>query len=254
MTEKRESLESIFLAHLVAIERITGFICHRHGLRGADADDFLSTVKLKLIEDDYCILGKFRGESSLPTFLAVVIAGLFRDYRVKRWGRWRPSATSQSLGESAVILDTLINRDRYSGAEAVQVVMQRSELNEKQVYQLLSKLPMRESLRPAEVSVDAAVGGVNVESADGAEHNLKADERDRVEQTLSSVFEALPSDDRILLKMKFWERMSVADISRIAGIPQKQLYRRLEKIVVSMRNQLLRSGITSEDVRDLFAN
>jgi RNA polymerase sigma factor for flagellar operon FliA len=40
---------------------------------GVEADDFASHPKLKLIEDDYAILRKFQGRSSLRTYLTVVI-------------------------------------------------------------------------------------------------------------------------------------------------------------------------------------
>lgn len=250
--QTRESLESIFISHLPCIERIAGFVTRKHGLQGPDAEDFLSIVKTKLLENDYSILAKFRGESSLPTFLAVVIAGIFRDYRVQRWGRWRPSVTARSMGADAMRLEALINRDMYPVIESVRLVSHTSGLTEKDVHHLLAKLPLREPLRPIEVDVDSPAS--RIEPTQGEFDPMMVEDRQRVENALNAVVEDLPSDDRILLKMKFWENMTVADISRITGMQQKQLYRKLESIGSAIRVKLTGAGVSDEDVRELLAS
>jgi RNA polymerase sigma factor (sigma-70 family) len=246
-----EAVESLFLAHLQRIEKIVAFICSRHGLRGADAEDFSSLVKLKLIENDYAILRKFRQESSLTTYLAVVISSLYRDFRVQRWGRWRPSAMARSYGEDAIRLETLVSRDGYSPIEAVELVARKSSLTEKTLLSLIAKLPVRQRLRPVEVSADAVaveVDAVTIAAPEGYE----LEERSRIEQSLNEAVDSLHSEDRTILKMRFWNGMSVADISKIAGIPQKNLYRRIEKLSASLRIRLKQAGVSPEDVRDLI--
>lgn len=47
------------------------------------AEDLESEVRLRLLEDDYAVLRKHRGDSSLVTCLTVVIANMFRDYRIR---------------------------------------------------------------------------------------------------------------------------------------------------------------------------
>src|SRR5688572_6731090 len=97
-----QSPESLFLDNLSLIERLAGAVARRQGIRGAEVDDFVSGVKLRLVEDDYAVLRKFRGESTLATYLAVVIAMLAREQRVQQLGRWRPSAVARQLGPLAV--------------------------------------------------------------------------------------------------------------------------------------------------------
>jgi hypothetical protein len=43
---------ALFVSQLDVIERVTSFVCSRHHLSSADADDFSSHVKLKIIEGD----------------------------------------------------------------------------------------------------------------------------------------------------------------------------------------------------------
>jgi DNA-directed RNA polymerase specialized sigma24 family protein len=61
--------EELFLSELALIERVIAWVCARRCLRAADAEDFASTVKLRIIENDYEILGRFEGRSSLRTYL-----------------------------------------------------------------------------------------------------------------------------------------------------------------------------------------
>jgi len=59
---------NVFTSELAAIERIIGRVAAQHHLRDADAEDFASHVKMKLIENDYAIVRKFEGRSSCAPF------------------------------------------------------------------------------------------------------------------------------------------------------------------------------------------
>src|SRR5687768_12032688 len=108
----------VYVEHLDAITRIAESLCRRNGIRDADAEDFVSEVKLKLLQDDCAILRKHRGTCSTTTFLTVVIANLFRDHRIKMWGKWRSSAEARRRGDVAVLLEAAVYRDGQSFDEA----------------------------------------------------------------------------------------------------------------------------------------
>ena len=86
-------------------------------------------VRLKLLQDDYAVLRKYRGASSQTTFLTVVISNLFRDHRIKHWGKWRPSAEAKRHGEVAVRLEAAIYRDGQSFEQACGFLAQDGRLN-----------------------------------------------------------------------------------------------------------------------------
>src|SRR4051812_11767699 len=48
--------QDLLRAHLALIDTIIDRVCRRSRLVGADAEDFKSTVKVALIEDDYALL------------------------------------------------------------------------------------------------------------------------------------------------------------------------------------------------------
>ena len=118
----RMTREQQFLSELTLIERVIGWVCARRGLRGADADDFASVVKTRLVENDYEILGKFQGRSSLKTYLTAVINRLYLDFQVQRFGKWRSSAEAKRLGTTALRLECLMFRDGLSFDEACGVL------------------------------------------------------------------------------------------------------------------------------------
>ncbi|HEV2146432.1 MAG TPA: hypothetical protein VGR37_03360, partial [Longimicrobiaceae bacterium] len=152
----RKDLEALFLENLGWIERVAASICRRHGFGGDDAEDFASWARLRIVEDDYAVLRKFRGESSVTTYLTVVVAMLFRDYRVSRWGRWRPSAAARRHGRLAVRLETLVHRDGYRLEQAGELLRTTGEtdLSERELAELLARLPARSPTRPVEVGPD----------------------------------------------------------------------------------------------------
>ena len=73
----------LYVEHLDTINRIAESLCRRNGVQSADAEDFASEVRLKLLQDDHAVLRKYRGASSPATFLTVVISHQFQDYRIR---------------------------------------------------------------------------------------------------------------------------------------------------------------------------
>src|ERR1043165_1810764 len=72
--------------------------CRRYRMTREAAEDFESWALLRLVENDYRILRLFRGDSSLKTYLTVVIRTLHREFRAEHWGRYRPSAAARHAG------------------------------------------------------------------------------------------------------------------------------------------------------------
>jgi len=145
----------LFEANLGTIERVIGVVCRRASLFGPEAEDFASEVKLALIENDYGILAKYEGRSSLDTFLTVVIQRLLADARMRAKGRWHPSSDAQRLGTIAVQLETLVRRDGRSLDEAMpHLVALDPSVTREAMAALLERLPERTG-RPRRVDFDA---------------------------------------------------------------------------------------------------
>src|SRR4051812_9136398 len=135
--------DQLFLKSLPLIEKLIAFASRRSRFSREDAEDFSSWVKLKLIEDDYGVLRKFKGGCNLGTYLSVVIQRLAQDYRNHLWSKWRPSAEAIRLGPLAVRLEQLLVRDDYSFEEACQIlqVNEGIGLTDAELDGLRAKLP-----------------------------------------------------------------------------------------------------------------
>jgi RNA polymerase sigma factor for flagellar operon FliA len=255
MAVEAPSVESVFVENLPVLERVVAGLGRRYGMSADEIAELSSTIKLRIVEDDYAVFRKFRGDSSLSTYLTVVITMMAREARVAERGRWRPSAAAQRLGPAAVGLETLVHQKGYALAEAAEVMRSRGEttLSDRELGDLLRQLPRRAPMRPVAVGAEPLRETI---AAEDAEANVAADEASRrrtsVKRALGDSLAALSLEDRLLLKLRFWQDASIADAARILGVEQRPLYRRLEKILNDLRGQLAGEGVTSEQVRELI--
>jgi len=255
---ERGDLEALFLAHRDLIGRIAAAAGRRQGLRGDDLEDFASWTTTRLIEGDYAVLAQFRGESSLATYLTVVVTMLAREYRVRLWGRWRPSAAARRQGPLAVRLETLVHRDGLRLDEAAQTLRTAglTTLPDRALAAILAQCPARTASRAERV--DAADGvPVDLVPGDGAADDALLgqeadDERRSVGARLSAAVDQLPAEERVMVRLRYWQGLSVADVARALGVPQKPLYRRLERVLETLRAELARQGVDREQVRTLL--
>jgi RNA polymerase sigma factor for flagellar operon FliA len=237
-----------YVDQLDVINRIASSICRRNGVQGADAEDFASDVRLKLLQDDYAVLRKYRGASSQTTFLTVVISNLFRDHRIKHWGKWRPSAEAKRNGEVAVRLEAAMYRDDLSFDQACQFLAQdtRLRVDRAELKRLLATLPHR---APKRVENGAAVD--DVASSDSADARVLGHERDaRLQAAKSALGRAvsrLAPEDALIVRLHFFEGLSIADVARNVGIRQKPLYVRMKRLLETLHKYLASEGIGPDD-------
>ena len=252
----RSASEALFLEHLPRIEKTIGVLARRNGFRDAEADDLGSWIKLRLIEDDYAVFRKFRGESAITTYLTVVIATLIQDYKVQRWGRWRPSAAAQRKGKVGIKLEALVYRHGYQLSHAAELMRScgDTDLGDRELATLLGELPRRSPTRPREVGEDSLSFEASQATAEEVvEEQAAVEERTLVESALRAAMGRLSPEDQCILTMRFWQDMSVADIARGLNVPQKPLYRRLDRAFAELRRELLKSGVSSDRAQTLVS-
>ncbi len=248
MSSSPESPEQLFVAELPLIEQVIDSVCRRHCCFGADAEDFSSSVKVKLMDDDYAVFRKFRGQSRLSTFLTTVVANQFRDFRNRKWGKWRPSAAARRQGTVGIQLDRLLTRDGYSLDEAVEVLRTRLGADappRQELYEVAARLPDRPKRRfEGEERLET------LPDDDRADRRVLHQERDaameRAKAALAAALRDLPAEDRLILKMRFEDGFTVALVARQLGIRQRLLYSRIEKLLKTLREALEAEGVGEE--------
>src|SRR5262245_33575612 len=92
--------EQIFLANLKHIKTVIAQSCRRSNFSTQEAEDFDGQVICKLIDDDYAVIRKFRGDkgATLRTYLAMVIKRALLDHQDHIWGKHHASAVAKQLG------------------------------------------------------------------------------------------------------------------------------------------------------------
>ncbi len=254
------TLEEIFLANLPLIENVIKHACRRHHLSHEEAEDFDSIAKLKLIEDDYAKLRKFKGESSLGTYLTMVIQRQFLDYMNHLWGKFRPCNEAERLGPVAIRLDVLRNRDNYTFDEACEILWTNHhvEMSWQELAEIDARLPPRSPRPPRspwwddwEVELGDVPAG-DEQTDDLALSHERAAALNKVKACLRKGLAALSSQDRLIIKMRVSSDVSVVNISRALHIEQKPLYRRIEKIKKTLREALEKDGVRAEEVSELL--
>ena len=232
--------------HLAVIDRLVRFVARRHHLSIADAEEFASLVRYKLVDRDFAVLRKFQGRSSINTYLAVVIERLCLDFCVAKWGKWRPSATARRLGTVAILLERLVVREGITFDEAVGTLQTNHGVSETrgELHALFLQLPVVTARRtPPD---DFSHGETPVD--DSFDHHDDEHLVARVQAALIEAFAALPAEDRRIVRLRFEEGMAVVDIARVLGLEPKPLYRRLEQIIRVLRGDLLRRGIQEHEI------
>jgi RNA polymerase sigma factor (sigma-70 family) len=247
--------EELFRANLKVVDRAIAGVCRRAGLRDADAEDFASTARLALMENDYAILRTYEGRSSLETFLTIVVQRFLSHERARVWGRWRSSAEAERLGDAAVLLEKLLLRDGSSLEQAIPLVLALDpSLDRAGVRDLASRLPERPP-RPRLVALPD--DDDHFAASEGADSRAREAEARRTSERAARVVREtlarLPLEDRMVVRFRFGAELSIADTARMLGVPQRPLYRRIELLLGQLREALEREGVGAELVGDVIS-
>ncbi|HEX4964147.1 MAG TPA: hypothetical protein VF173_25200 [Thermoanaerobaculia bacterium] len=240
-------------AHLDLIQRQLHRLGWRSGLPDHEAEEFRSWALFKLVEDDYRILGRWEGRSSFPTFLTVALVNLMRDYRTHVWGKWRPCAASRRWGQAGTLLERLLVRDGLAGDEALERLRteQGISFSPEEMAQLVAALPRRpERRRVSEEELLRIPIDGHVESR--IEERERASTTNRLRKLLVPLLQALPAEDRLVLRLHFFEGLSMAAISRILSRPQRELYSVRDRCLTKIRRSLDEAGLGSNQVSGLI--
>lgn len=237
---------------LPLIEQSLQKIASRKCCSPDEAEDFTSWARLRLLEDGRPILEKFQGRSALSTYLTTVALNLFRDYRIAKWGKFRPSAAAKRMGTVAVRLEMLVARDGIPLDEAIEILRRNEgvQASVEELEAMAAKLPVRAPRRfEGEETLAQLSGGERAE--DRALRREAAQAAGRVETALDEGLRTLSPEDRLILKMRVQDGFTVADIARSLHLEQKPLYRRLEQVTARLRQEMEARGVRREDVDEV---
>ena len=245
--------EAILVEHLDFIERAVASVARRNAVAPWDAEDLAGQVRLRLMANDYAVLRKFEGRSRLTTYLTTVIHNIFRDFRIQRWGKWRPSAAARRQGELGVQLEALLYRDGFGTREAFAILRDRFDIeaSDEQLESMAARLRPRTTRR---IETDATIA--RLESAERSDRRLRDSERaallTRVAGVLRSVLASLEPQDRLILRMRFADGLTIRAIAGSLDLEQRGMYTRVQRLLIEVRRRIEAAGVACDEVLDLL--
>lgn len=244
MSESHPTARQMLESNLDLIRDLVRHVVRRHRVRVEEGEEFSSYVWLKMVEGDQRIFGGFRGKSSARAFLATIVHRLFLDFRAQEWGKWRPCAEARRLGAEGMELDRLISRDGHSRESALEVLLQRGLTLGPEVLALAGRIRLRRRPRPEGGEVLPLLPSNRSADERILERERKAELR-RATGSLARALRQLPARDRLILRMRYQDGLTVRKIASALEIDDRRLYRRLEKCLSRLRVTLEEDGVVS---------
>lgn len=253
MAAASQQARELFEIHWTLIRDLIRQVASRQRLGRDKAEDFASYAFLRLIEDDYAVLRRFQGRSRLRTYLTTVVHRLLLDYRIEEWGKWRPSARARQLGEVAVQLERLINRDAHSAEQAADLLLGRLgiESPREELLEIAAQLPFRRRPR-----LEGEEQLMNLPTERQVEELILDQERARtarkVRNTLQEALAGLTGEDRLILKMRYKDSLTVRQIASELHVADRSLYRRFERCLRILRKHFEQAGLSFSQVATII--
>ena len=172
----------------------------------------------------------------------------FQDWRNARWGKWRPSAEAQRLGPIALRLETLVVRDLYTLDEAAEILRTNLGLNLDRgaLEAMVARFPARQSRRMVtEAELKDTPSSTSAPDS-GLERRQAAESAHWAGRALRDAIARLPAQDQLILRLRFHDCLPISDIARALHLDQKPLYRRIDRLLATLREDLERSGLTRD--------
>lgn len=252
--ESRERYRGLLEESFDQVQKTVAWVSRRLCLTGDDADEFRSWVNEKLVDDDYRVLREFKGRSSLATYLVAVIQNLGRDYRMKKWGRWRPSAAAVQLGLEAEQLEILLERDGFTLDEASEHLRSNHgvRMRHVEVVDLAAKLPARTPLR-LEAEAQMAATASDSRADDGISMRERRGALEAARGVLTEVLATFAAEDRLVLRMYYQSGLTMSAIASTLGLRQRSLYTRRDRCRRALRKGLEAAGMEAAGLLEALA-
>jgi RNA polymerase sigma factor for flagellar operon FliA len=158
------------------------------------------------------------------------------------------------VGPLAIEMERLIIRDQLAYGEAVETLVARGMAASRDACEAAwARLPQRPARRTTDESVL-----VNVPAPGSASDAAMADERQTRANVASTVMvqalALLPSQDQLILRLRFHDGFTVARIAVLIQEDQKALYRRFTRLLGIVRSFMTARGVSADDAADLLAH
>lgn len=249
----REQGERLFIENLEIIEDVIRFVAARYEMRDADAEDFGSDVKTRLIENDYAVVRSYAGLASFKTYITIVIQRLALDARIHQWGKWHSSAEAKRIGPVAVELEKYIRRDKRTIADALLPCQRLDpDVTLEMLEQLATRLPYKEQrMRLVGIEDAPETRQAPVATPNASVEVVRNDQSRIVVNVIRETLLRFTPEDQKLFRLHFGAGMKISEVARAWNVDKKPLYPRIIRCLQELRKALEAAGISQVEAREI---
>lgn len=231
------TFEQLILRQRPHLDHLLRDLARRHYLAAPELEEFRAMVDRALERNDYELLRAFDGRSTWETYLTTVVLRQFFLFQAQLWGQWRPTLAAQRLGAEAMLLEELVDRDKLSVPEAVELMRSRHRVDmpRHRLEHLAAELKL--------------TGGSHGDAAPQGDPRARDT---RIQAALRDAMALISPDDRLVLEMRFRDRQPLTRIARVLKVEARPLQRRIEQVLDVLRDSLLTQGIAIQDIEVLL--
>lgn len=223
-----------------------------------------------LQKDNYHVLREFKGNARITTYITAIISRRAVDLIRKKLGRGREKERAKELGDIGTLLYQRVLKDGCPLPEVFRELQNDGgfpgslEELETMVQKIKGKNPgshLPGASQPFNGS-SAVKNGKIISENEYVIPDTKNDPRDILMETqrkrkmhdvIQSILTQLNGEERLLLRMRFptgedEKPRSVEQVSRVLGISQKAVYKRIARLLKKCKDTLNREGVTVNDL------
>lgn len=231
----------------------------------------LSTNVLDTLQkDNYRVLKEFKGNSRLTTYITAIISRQAVDSIRKKLGRDREKDRAKEMGETGTLVYQRIIKDGYPIPDVLHELQENHGFTgtldelETMVRKIKGKNPgphLPGASQPLNGS-SAVKNGTAINDDEYVVPDTKSDpqvilmetqRKRKIHEVIRTIITGLNGEERLLLRMRFptgedEKPKSVEQVSKVLGITQKAVYKRIDRLLKKCRNTLDREGVTVNEL------
>ncbi|MDJ0912847.1 MAG: sigma-70 family RNA polymerase sigma factor [Desulfobacterales bacterium] len=240
------------LASKEILEKIEA-VCKRHFSNENDQNESYVFILDCLKADNFKRLRAYKGKSKLTTYLYSLINSLIVDFRRKIYGRRRIPAGVAKLGPWAEAVYRLVCWQKFSFDDAYDFLQVEGLFEEPYERYLEKIVPIREAPCRENPSYEALNEDVAnpMENANRFDANPleallgKLDHQRRIKALtiIKATTTKLSEEDQLLIRLVYGSEQSVKAAATVIGLSASSARRRLKRLLIRFREQLLAEGI-----------
>ncbi|MFZ4860056.1 MAG: hypothetical protein ACOYL3_27145 [Desulfuromonadaceae bacterium] len=233
------------------------YYIHRHAT--LDAEELFVHVVDHLKEDSYRRIREFQGRSSITTYITAIIGRLVVDLVRQRTGRNRAKERSESQGELGRHVYDLMVKRGHSADEAADILLTNFSIQASagELMELHRSMMGRDVRHQSCAETETAWGAdgefVVVQRQNPEMELVGHTQNVRRRNLLASLIEDLKGEDRLLVRLRFplddeTPPLDMEQIAVMTGQTSQQADRKLRRILMSCREELLKKGHRLDDL------